>query len=66
MLKPNNMKNKAHIEILSQEVMSIAESKVSDIIPFIQIVSKQNNLKFNRRKQFNQAKAIMMRSILFN
>jgi hypothetical protein len=60
------MKNKAHIEILSQEVMSIAESKVSDIIPFIQIVSKQNNLKFNRRKQFNQAKAIMMRSILFN
>jgi hypothetical protein len=60
------MKNKAHIEILSQEVMSIAERKVSDIIPFIQIVSKQNNLKFNRRKQFNQAKAIMMRSILFN
>ena len=66
MLKTNNMKNKAHIEILSQEVMSIAESKVSDIIPFIQIVSRQNNLKFNRRKQFNQAKAIMMRSILFN
>lgn len=60
------MKPSAHIQLLSQEVMNIAESKVSDVLPFLLIVAKQNNLRLNQRKQFNQAKAILMRSILFN
>lgn len=44
----------------------IGKESVNKYLPFLQLISIQNNLKLNRSREFNICKEILIRSLIRN
>lgn len=55
----------AHIDILTLE-NDIKYAKISEVIPFIKIVGRQNKLNLSKAKHFKKAFKIVLKSVINN
>jgi len=60
---PETFPNIFFTNLVSRNACSIC---VSQMIPFLEFISLQHNLKLNRAKEFKIAKTILLNSINFN
>lgn len=60
------MITQTNINLLLFQVDFIDYCKVSEVLPHLQIIAKQNKLKLSNSKEFEKAKHILKVSILSN
>jgi len=55
-----------HYNIIFKSIDDLNKQKLSEVLPALQIVAKQNNLCLSKSNEFRQAKRILEVSIINN